>query len=85
MVKYFILLLFILLTLVEMCPKRIDEVVLISLLFVDDIGITAFLWIGGVLPKIFDKFERAEFPPYITWEQFKGDFWANNFWRSDNW
>jgi hypothetical protein len=28
--------------------------------------------------------ERAELPPYITWEQFKGDFCANNFWRSDN-
>lgn len=66
-----------------MFPRRIDEVVLISL-FVGDIGITVFLWIGGVLPKIFDKVERAELPPYITWEQFRGDFCANNFWRSDN-
>lgn len=68
----------------EICPKRIDEVVLISLLFVGDIGTTVFLWIGGALPRSFDKFERADLPPYITWEQFKGDFWANNFWRSDN-
>lgn len=72
-------------TLVEIWLRRIDEVVLILLLVVGDIGITAFLWIAGVLARIFDKFECAELPPYITLEQFKGDFWANNFCRSDNW
>lgn len=56
----------ILLTFVDICRRRIDEVVLTSLLVEGDIGITDFLCNGGVLPKILDKFERADLPPYIT-------------------